>query len=107
MNMHPRNLWSSRPEAAAGAPFGLTNRTSARSETDLLHKLQETYCHYEDLNRRLRLAAQCRRYSPDRRDVERAARQEVEGLAGLTRLMDRMRALEGQLLQVREGGQQP
>jgi hypothetical protein len=78
-----------------------------RSETDLLHKLQETYCQYEDLNSRIRLAEQSRRYSPDRRDVERAARQEVEGLAGLTRLMDRMRALEGQLLQVREVGRQP
>jgi hypothetical protein len=106
MNMHPRNIWFRRPEAVAGVSYGFMTPKGARSETDLLHQLQETYCHYEDLNRGIRLAAQRRRYSPDRRDVQRAARQEVEGLARLTRLMDRMRALEGQLLQVREVGRQ-
>lgn len=70
-------------------------------EAALLAKLRDLYDEYERLNRQIRLATQRRSMSSDTADVERAEIEEQEWLAAINRLMDRMRATEGALRQVR------
>jgi hypothetical protein len=101
MNMHPRSLWSSQPLAQTRMHAVGSGPNDIKSEGDLLDRLQQTYGDFERLNRAIRLADQCRRYLRDPHAVARAAREETEGVVRLSRLMDRMRALEGQLGQVR------
>ena len=70
-------------------------------EAEMLHKLRALYEEYQDLNRKITLAAQKRRFSHDADEVARAARQEQAWLKEMARLMDRMRAVESGLMRAR------
>ncbi|HEX2136973.1 MAG TPA: hypothetical protein VHG30_13895 [Microvirga sp.] len=73
-------------------------------ESELLSKLRQLYDEYERLNRKIRDANIRHRYLKDPEAVERAANEERQYLAEINRLMDRLRAVEGQIMQVRKTG---
>jgi Protein of unknown function (DUF465) len=73
-------------------------------ECELLVKLRHLYDEYERLNRAIRDANQRHKYLTDPEEIARAKEQEQEFLVAINRLMDRLRAVEGQLLQVRKTG---
>jgi hypothetical protein len=53
------------------------------------------------LNRKIQLATHRQHFSSDPEDVKRALQEEAGWLNEITRLMDRMRAVEGHLLRAR------
>ena len=70
-------------------------------EAEMLRKLRALYEDYQALNRKIALAAQKRRFSGDPDEAARAAQDEQEWLRAITRLMDRMRAVESGLMRAR------
>jgi hypothetical protein len=89
------------PPTVAAASGTVPEPLPRESERQLLHELEVTYARYEGLNHRIRLAEQCGRFGSVASDIERARADEVTLLAEISRLMDRMRALEGHLLRAR------
>ena len=73
-------------------------------ECDLLLELGQLHDEYERLNRRLRDANQRHRFLKDPVETARAEQEEQQLLIEINRLMDRLRAVEGQLMQVRKTG---
>jgi hypothetical protein len=73
-------------------------------ECELLEKLRRLYDEYDRLNRAIRDANQRQKYLTDPEGIARAKEQEQKFLVALNRLMDRLRAVEGQLMQVRKTG---
>jgi hypothetical protein len=74
---------------------------TGKSERALLRELRRVHREYERLNRAIRMAAHRQHFSRDPQDVERALQDEARWLAEISRLMDRMRAIEGHLLRAR------
>ncbi len=72
-------------------------------EAEMLAKLRALYDEYQQLNRKITLAAQKRRFSGDPEEAARAERDEQVWLKEISRLMDRMRAVESGLLRARNG----
>jgi predicted nucleic acid-binding Zn-ribbon protein len=70
-------------------------------EAEMLAKLRALYEEYQQLNRRITVAAQKRRFSNDPAEAARAAREEQAWLKDISRLMDRMRAAESSLMRAR------
>jgi hypothetical protein len=81
-----------------------TGHEMSSVERDLLLKLRRLYDEYERLNRNIREANQRHRFLKDPEEIARAAHQEQQLLTEINRLMDRLRAVEGQLMQVRKTG---
>ena len=73
-------------------------------EHDLLEKLRRLYDEYDRLNRAIRDANQRHSYLKDPDEIARAEQEEQQFLVEINRLMDRLRAVEGQLMQVRKTG---
>ena len=71
-------------------------------EAEMLAKLRGLYEEYQQLNRKITLAAQKRRFSDDPAEAERAAQEEQGWLRDMSRLMDRMRAVESSLMRARK-----
>ena len=72
-------------------------------EAEMLSKLRALYEEYQQLNRKIALAAQKRRFSGDPDEVARAEQEEQAWLKDISRLMDRMRAVESGLMRARKG----
>ena len=72
-------------------------------ETEMLERLSALNEEYQQLNRRIVHAAQRRKFSGDPEDAARAERDEQAWLKEISRLMDRMRAVESGLLRARNG----
>ncbi|HEX2135530.1 MAG TPA: hypothetical protein VHG30_06415 [Microvirga sp.] len=72
-------------------------------ETEMMAKLRALSEEYHRLNRRIVLAAQRRRFSGDPEEAARAERDEQAWLQEISRLMDRMRAVESGLMRARNG----
>ena len=72
-------------------------------ETEMLTNLRALSEEYHRLNRRIVLAAQRRQFSGDPEEAARAEREEQAWLKEISRLMDRMRAVESGLLRARNG----
>jgi hypothetical protein len=70
-------------------------------EAEMLRTLRALYEEYQRLNRKIMLAVQRRRFSDDPNEVARAAQEEQAWLKDMSRLMDRMRAVESGLLRAR------
>jgi hypothetical protein len=70
-------------------------------EAEMLAKLRALYEEYQQLNRKITLAAHKRRFSDDPDEAARAAREEQVWLKDISRLMDRMRAVESSLMRAR------
>ena len=73
-------------------------------ERELLTKLRQLYDEYERLNDKIRNANSRHRYLKDPEEIARAENDERRYLAQINGLMDRLRAVEGQLMQVRKTG---
>jgi hypothetical protein len=73
----------------------------ADDEALLVEKLRRLNDDYLRLNRSLKVAGQVLRFSRDPWQARRAGEDEQRFLREMNRLMDRMRAVEGQLLRVR------
>ena len=73
-------------------------------ERELLTKLRQLYGEYERLNQKIRHANLRHRYLKDPEQIARAENEERQYLAEINRLMDRLRAVEGQITQVRKTG---
>jgi hypothetical protein len=73
-------------------------------ERELVIKLRHLYGEYERLNRAIRAANQRQRYLKEPEVIATAKEQEQKFLVEINRLMDRLRAVEGQLMQVRKSG---
>jgi hypothetical protein len=71
------------------------------SELELIAELRRVADTLERLNQEVTRALERQRFSRDAREVSRAAQDEQTALAGMTRLMDRRRAVEGHLMRVR------
>jgi hypothetical protein len=74
---------------------------TGKSERALLRELRRVYREYERLNRAIRMAAHRQHFSRDPKDIRQALEDEAKWLAEITRLMDRMRAIEGHLMRAR------
>ena len=70
-------------------------------EAEMLGKLRVLYEEYQQLNRKITLAAQTRRFSDDPAEAARAEQEEQAWLRDISRLMDRMRAVESGLMRAR------
>jgi predicted nucleic acid-binding Zn-ribbon protein len=73
-------------------------------EANLLGELRRIHEEYERLNGRIRLATQRRQYSPVELEQKNAAEEVSKLLREIDRLMTRMRAIEGNLKEIREKG---
>ena len=71
-------------------------------EAEMLAKLRALYDEYQQLNRKITLAAQRRKFSGDPEEAARAEREEQTWLKEINRLMDRMRAVESGLMRARK-----
>ena len=71
------------------------------SEPELIAELRHVADTLERLNQEVTRAIERQRFSRDAREVARAAQDEQTALAGMNRLMDRRRAVEGHLMRVR------
>ena len=71
------------------------------SEPELIAELRHVADTLERLNQEVTRAIERQRFSRDARGVARAAQDERTALAGMNRLMDRRRAVEGHLMRVR------
>ena len=71
------------------------------SELELIAELRQVADACERLNQEVTRATERQRFSRDAREVARAAQDEQTALAGMNRLMDRRRAVEGHLMRVR------
>jgi hypothetical protein len=71
------------------------------SEPELIAELNRVADTLERLNQEVARATQRQRFSKDAREVAQAAQDEQTALAGMNRLMDRRRAVEGHLMRVR------
>ena len=72
-------------------------------EAEMLAKLRALYEEYQQLNRKITLAAQTRRFSGDPAEAAQAEQEEQGWLKEISRLMDRMRAVESGLMHARHG----
>ena len=72
-------------------------------EAEMLAKLRALYDEYQQLNRKIALAAQKRQFSGDPEAAAQAERDEQIWLGEINRLMDRMRAVESGLMRARKG----
>ncbi len=70
-------------------------------EAEMLGRLRVLYEEYQQLNRKITLAAQTRRFSGDPAEAARAEQEEQAWLKDISRLMDRMRAVESGLMRAR------
>ncbi len=70
-------------------------------EAEMLAKLRALYEEYQQLNRKITLAAQTRRFSGDPAEAAHAEQEEQGWLKEISRLMDRMRAVESSLMRTR------
>ena len=71
------------------------------SEPELIAELHRVAAACERLNQEVARAIERQRFSRYAREVARAAQDEQAALAGMNRLMDRRRAVEGHLMRVR------
>jgi hypothetical protein len=72
-------------------------------EPELVAKLHALVQEYEQVNRKMTLAAQMRRFGTDPGEAARAETEEQQCLREMNRLMDRMRAVESGLGRARKG----
>jgi hypothetical protein len=71
------------------------------SELELIAELRRVADTLERLTQEVTRAIERRRFSSDAREVAWSAQDEQTTLAGMNRLMDRKRAVEGHLMRVR------
>jgi Xaa-Pro aminopeptidase len=76
----------------------------SKDEQDLLRELHLLHAAQERLNRKIADATQRQRHSKEPEEIADAERAEQHLLAEMNRLMDRLRAVEGQILQIRRTG---
>lgn len=74
-------------------------------EADLLLKLQRLHQEYQQLNDKIRDANNRRHYLRQAEEIDAAKCDEARLVVEMSRLMDRLRAVEGQLMQMRQRGQ--
>jgi hypothetical protein len=76
----------------------------SKDEQELLRELRLLHSEYERLNGKITDANQRQRHLSRPEDVAKAEDEERQLLAAMSRLMDRLRAVEGQILQIRRTG---
>ena len=76
----------------------------SKDEQVLLRELRLLYSDHERLNARISDANQRQKHLKGPEDIARAQNEEQQLLSEMNRLMDRLRAVEGQIMQIRRTG---